>query len=278
MALVRHFSTVASLARHAGPREAARQVAEQLYGTRAYLALRCDLERLPSRRPAAIPLHMTPRDCRTSAVFEDEASRARGTDYLEVMLRRGWCQAGIEQPFVADGPDGRPAYCQWLLRERDQWRMQEYSPGRYPVLRPEEVMLEGGLHVYRVPAQRGNGRRHVAAADARACRRCAGGHHLRRAGQRRIVARLCRSRLHHPPRATQHPWIHLASQRPATSRWHHTAAVDRRQTPNHLAIDSARSRPPISSGSRESSPTTSNSVGRSQSNGSASRDAQAWEP
>lgn len=141
--LVRRVSTVAGLAHRGGPKHAAREAFDVMCGTRTYVALRCDLADLPAHRPAAIPLEMTSRECPASEVFDAEASTAGATDYLEVMRRRAWCQAGIEQLFVADGPDRRPAYCQWLVRNRDQWRMQELAPGHYAVLRPDEVMLEG---------------------------------------------------------------------------------------------------------------------------------------
>lgn len=133
----------AGLARQAGGELAARKVRDFIWGERTYYALRCDLSRLPPRRRAAIELTMTARDCRTCDAFDDEQREVRGTDYLEVVLRQWWRETGIEELFIADGPGSRPAYCQWLLQPSDQWKMHAFAPGRYPVLRSDEVMLEG---------------------------------------------------------------------------------------------------------------------------------------
>jgi RimJ/RimL family protein N-acetyltransferase len=141
--LARNASAVRALARHAGWQNAARKATEQVWATRTYLGLRCDLERLPTRRPAAIPLAMAPRECATFEGLNEELPRTRGSDYLEVLLRRWSCETDIRELFVGDGPDGAPAYCQWLTRPGDQQRLHEHAPGRYPVLRADEVLLEG---------------------------------------------------------------------------------------------------------------------------------------
>lgn len=140
--LARNSSAFLALARHAGWQNAAHKATEQVWGTRVYFALRCDLERLPPRRPAALSLAMAPRDCATFDGLDHELPRTHGTDYLEVLLRLWSCEACIQELFVGDGPDGEPAYCQWLVSQRDQWRLHEHAPGRYPVLRADEVLLE----------------------------------------------------------------------------------------------------------------------------------------
>lgn len=141
--LARNSSAVLALARHAGWQTAAHKATEQVWGSRVYFALRCDLERLPPQRPSALALDMAPRDCSTFDALDHELPRTHGTDYLEVLLRLWLCEAGIRELFVGDGPDGQPAYCQWLVRQRDQWRLHDHAPGRYPVLRADEVLLEG---------------------------------------------------------------------------------------------------------------------------------------
>jgi hypothetical protein len=141
--LARNSSALVGLARHASWQYAAQKATERAWGTRVYFALRCDLERLPPRRPAALSLAMAPRDCATFEGFDHELHRTHGTDYLEVLLRLRSCEAGIRELFVGDGPDGQSAYCQWLVRQRDQWRLHEHAPGRYTVLRADEVLLEG---------------------------------------------------------------------------------------------------------------------------------------
>ncbi len=142
-AVTRNSSAVLALARHGGWQYAAQQATERVWGTRVYFGLRCDLERLPPRRPAALPLIMTPRDCATFDGLDQELSRTSGAEYLEVLLRVWLCEADIRELFVADGPDGQPAYCQWLVTQPDQWRLHEHAPGHWPVLHADEVLVEG---------------------------------------------------------------------------------------------------------------------------------------
>jgi hypothetical protein len=139
----RTISAAAAFTRHVGAEEAARKARDGVWSTSVYFALRCDLAQLPEKRAAAVPLTMTARDCASFHGFQDELPRTGPDDYLQVMLRVLWCEAGVNELFVGDGPDGQPAYCQWLVRARDQWPLQRHSPGRYPALRDDEVLLEG---------------------------------------------------------------------------------------------------------------------------------------
>jgi hypothetical protein len=142
-ALARKSWAALALARHGRWQNAARAAGDRVWGSRVYFALRCDLERLPPRRPAAVSLTMTPRDCATFDGLERELPRTSGSDYLEVLLRLRTCEAGIRELFVADGAVAEPAYCQWLVRPHDQWPLHEHAPGRYSALRTDEVLLEG---------------------------------------------------------------------------------------------------------------------------------------
>lgn len=125
-----------------GPGLAARTVIEQLWYTKVFLGLRCDLDALPEVRPAKIEVTMEPQSTEEYVGFEEERGRARGEDYLEVLLRIGLCEAGVPTLY-ASGLDGAPTYCQWLIRAADQELMHAHAPGRYPHLAEDEVLLEG---------------------------------------------------------------------------------------------------------------------------------------
>lgn len=129
--------------RRVGLGTAGRAVAEQSWHTKLFLGLRADLAALPDVRPAKEPITMTERDPRTYRGFDDELENATGADYIEVCFRILSCRAGVRSLYVADGATGRPAYAQWLVRAADQDRIHEHSPGRYPRLGPDEVLLEG---------------------------------------------------------------------------------------------------------------------------------------
>jgi len=122
---------------------ALRTVAEQAWGGKTFFGLRADLTRIPEVRPAAFPIAMAPTDPTTFGGFRDELGRVSGDDYVQVLLRTMTCEAGIETLYVASADDGEPAYAQWLTRAADQAAVHEHSPGRYPVLRDDEVLLEG---------------------------------------------------------------------------------------------------------------------------------------
>jgi hypothetical protein len=143
MGFLPKIAAASALARQAGGKELARQAQSAVWFSHVYFALWCDLENLPPRRSAAIPLSMTGRESATFNGFNDELTCALVGDRSQVLLRRLWSDAGIRELYVGDGPDGQPAYCQWLVRARDQWPLQEYSPGRYPALKDDEVMVEG---------------------------------------------------------------------------------------------------------------------------------------
>jgi hypothetical protein len=117
---------------------------EQVWWTKTFLGLRADLTKLPRVRRARVPLTMEPTSTSLFHGFEHEIEHARGMDYVELLLRRGLCDDGVQELYVAFH-DGRPAYAQWLTRPDDQERLHEHSPGRYDVLEPNEVLLEGAF-------------------------------------------------------------------------------------------------------------------------------------
>lgn len=125
-----------------GARAAARTAREQLWYTKVFLGLRCDLHALPEVRPAKVELEMQPRAAGDGSAFERELRRVRGDDYLEVLFRLGLCEDGVTTLYVA-GSDDDPIYAQWLVRAGDQDLMHAHAPGRYERLAPREVLLEG---------------------------------------------------------------------------------------------------------------------------------------
>jgi hypothetical protein len=129
-------------ARNAGYRTTLSVLGEQLWWTKLFLGLRCDLGNLPDVRPAKIPLTMEPRSAREFHGFADELQGSHGNDYVELLLRVGLCNAGVQTLYVAES-DGRPAYAQWLIRHRDQELIHVHAPGRYEQLAEDEVLLEG---------------------------------------------------------------------------------------------------------------------------------------
>jgi GNAT superfamily N-acetyltransferase len=119
-------------------------LSEQMWWTKTFLGLRCDLTRLPRVRKARVPVTMEPTSTSLFRGFDTEIAQSRGTNYVELLFRRGLCDSGVQELYVAYS-DGKPAYAQWLTREDDQDRLHEHSPGRYDPLESDEVLLEGAF-------------------------------------------------------------------------------------------------------------------------------------
>jgi hypothetical protein len=76
--------------------------------------------------------------------FDQEITHSRGTSYVELLLRKDLCDAGVQELYVAY-KDNEPAYAQWLIRPEDQDRLHHHAPGRYDRLEADEVLLEGAF-------------------------------------------------------------------------------------------------------------------------------------
>lgn len=138
-----HRLSFVSLLRRAGPSTVVRKAVEQTWWTKLFLGVRCDLASLPPIRPAKFEITMKPCESGSFTGFAEELERVRGTDYIDVFLRQSMCQAGVQTLYAAPGPDGSPAYVQWLVTARTQHLLHSHQPGRYPTLQPDEVLLEG---------------------------------------------------------------------------------------------------------------------------------------
>ena len=136
------LGSITQIVRAAGMRYALGAIRRQLWDTRVYLGLRCDLRELPPVPAAQVPVEMVERDVDTYAGFHAELDRVRGSDAYETLLRIWSCQAGIRTLLSAE-LGGEPVYCQWLVRAYQQAAIQRHSPGSYGPLPPDEVLLEG---------------------------------------------------------------------------------------------------------------------------------------
>ena len=132
-----------SLLRGAGLRVFLRKAMEQTWWTKLFFGLRCDLDSLPPIRRSKIEIAMKPWDSTTFRSFAEELKQVKGPDYVEVFLRQALWEAGVQTLHVAVGPDGSPAYLQWLITPDKQHLVHAHQPGRYPTLQSDEVLLEG---------------------------------------------------------------------------------------------------------------------------------------
>jgi RimJ/RimL family protein N-acetyltransferase len=84
------------------------------------------------------------------------------------LTQRRLLRSGLQTCYVAIAPDGKPCYMQWVIPASANRRLRALFGNLYPVLGPEEVLLEGA---YTPEAYRGMGI--MGAAMARVAERAA---------------------------------------------------------------------------------------------------------
>jgi RimJ/RimL family protein N-acetyltransferase len=135
----------------AGPVVAAGRLAGKVASNRRSFGLRCDLCALGATTPADVPVSMVA--CRAGAFdgFRDALATARGGDYLDVRVRQGLCDLGIETLHVARSADGAPMFVQWCISREQQRPLSAANPGYFRELASGQVLFEAG---YTFPAFR----------------------------------------------------------------------------------------------------------------------------
>jgi GNAT superfamily N-acetyltransferase len=70
------------------------------------------------------------------------------------LIQRRLLRSGLRVCYVAIAPDGKPCYMQWAIPSAENHRAQAVFGNLYPVLGPDEALLEGA---YTPPSHRGKG-------------------------------------------------------------------------------------------------------------------------
>jgi hypothetical protein len=132
-----------SLLRQLGPRGLADVLRERAWSEHRAFGLVCDLTDIPPVRAPKIEVSMEPRDPREFRGFLEELERVTGDDYVEVDTRTRFCDAGMAGLHVAEDPQGRPIYAQWLIDSDNQDGLHRATHGQFPHLGPDEALVEG---------------------------------------------------------------------------------------------------------------------------------------
>lgn len=119
----------------------------KLYSNSNFICLRRDLTQSFKVPAAKIPIiAVRPIQNREAASLFD--ATAPGLSAAEIIDRTGrmeFFQAGIPLCYVAIDQSGEPCYAQWLMTSVDNGRIQQYFHGAFPVLAPDEALLEGAF-------------------------------------------------------------------------------------------------------------------------------------
>lgn len=134
------------LIRHRRFNDIAWKIGRRLYSDSTSYCLRRDLSvSFPAPAPR-IPI--TVRSLRqddVSRIFRFDAEGMSNDERREIVSRLQHVKSGIPTCYVAVTDGDTPAYIQWLMGPKDNDRIQRYFNGIFPVLGPDEALLENAF-------------------------------------------------------------------------------------------------------------------------------------
>jgi GNAT superfamily N-acetyltransferase len=126
----------------------------RLYSDSTSLGLRRDLT-IPFRAPEAkIPLSVRPLLSGDDLSLLNYEPGLTGDEAFSRLTQRRLLRSGLHTCYVAVAPDGQVCYMQWLIPAAENERLRRFFGNLYPVLGPDEALLEGA---YTPVAYRGKG-------------------------------------------------------------------------------------------------------------------------
>src|SRR5262245_44302160 len=120
---------------------------QKLYSNSNFICLRRDLTQSFEAPMAKIP-NITVRpiqDREAENLFDATAPGLSAAEIIDRSGRMEFFKAGIRLCYVAIDQNGEPCYAQWLMSSADNDRIQQYFHGAFPVLAPDEALLEGAF-------------------------------------------------------------------------------------------------------------------------------------
>ena len=134
------------MARAGQPAIIAEKVRRRFYSNSASFCLRRDLTQAFEAPAAKIPITVRPVQAAEAADFFKPNVPGLSPDEINDRIARwGFFQAGIPRCYVAVDQNGVPCYAQWVMSSADNDRIQEFFRGAFPVLAPDEALLEGAF-------------------------------------------------------------------------------------------------------------------------------------
>ena len=118
---------------------------QRVYSEHRAVGLRRDLQRPFATPEAKVPLHLrrlTEEDRRALASPQPGESEV---ERFERRSRLAMLEAGLQTCYAAVDAQGQLCYVQWLLTPEQNPRLQAFFRGSFPVLAPDEALLEGAF-------------------------------------------------------------------------------------------------------------------------------------
>jgi RimJ/RimL family protein N-acetyltransferase len=122
------------------------KVRRKIYSNSMSFCLRRDLTQAFEAPAAKIPVIVRPaQDAEAANLFAPDAPGLSPDEIDDRIARWGLFEAGIPRCYVAIDQNGVPCYAQWLMSSADNDRIQEFFGGVFPILAPDEALLEGAF-------------------------------------------------------------------------------------------------------------------------------------
>ena len=119
-----------------------------------FYGLMRDLAEPVAEPSSKIPVTIRPLEAQDIPFILRKANGGSGPELKDQARRSLLIKAEFSRCFVAADPDNRPCYMQWLIGPEENEKLQDYFKGGFPLLGPDEVLLEGA---YTPPQYRGLG-------------------------------------------------------------------------------------------------------------------------
>jgi hypothetical protein len=134
------------LVRRGHARKAWDSVSYRIYSDSTSLGMRRDLT-VPFQAPAPkIPITVRPLAASDDLSALDPAAPGVSADEASWRLgQRRLLDSGISTCYVALAPTGKVCYMQWLMPPTENERLHAFFGNLYPVLGPDEALLEGAF-------------------------------------------------------------------------------------------------------------------------------------
>jgi RimJ/RimL family protein N-acetyltransferase len=117
----------------------------RVYSNSSSIGLRRDLTVAFTPPAAKIPLIVRPLSPADDLSSLDPKPGISSDEAFWRLTQRRLLRSGLQTCYVAVAPDGKPCYMQWVVAASENDRLKEVAGNLYPLLQPDEALLEGAF-------------------------------------------------------------------------------------------------------------------------------------
>ena len=163
MAMIQRIQSTAQLVKSGEWEDLWQASREHLHSESKAFGLRRDVSVSFAAPDATIPITVRPiKPTDVATLLEAGREELSGEAQRERLIRLRMIEAELPTCFVAVTENDEPCYMQWLIGCKDNDRIREIFRDRFPMLSPDEMLLEGAFTL-----EQWRGKKIMAAAMAR---------------------------------------------------------------------------------------------------------------